>query len=212
MEADLIKFSKFYILQIGTTNIYIYGELSTKDGYITNDIMYDNDTIYLVSSFEIQYKVSNMQKIREKIRLYSRKIYRVLLVGDHGVGKTSFVQKCLTGSFDSKYYTTIGINRKQVIMDNCTFDIFDISGKTGIIYQNNLEADCAIIMFDSNKHNTIDQWYDAVKKINADIPITLCKTKCDQNITLEHESKYINYHQISDNPMLVLNALATYLK
>ena len=52
--------------------------------------------------------------------------YKIILIGNSGVGKTSFFRKLSTGQFSEKNISTIGIEKKTLDLD---MDI-DNNGKT----------------------------------------------------------------------------------
>jgi GTP-binding nuclear protein Ran len=53
----------------------------------------------LIKSFNIEME-GNTQVVAE---------YKLVLVGDGGVGKTTFVKRHLTGEFEKKYIATLGV-------------------------------------------------------------------------------------------------------
>jgi GTP-binding nuclear protein Ran len=59
--------------------------------------------------------------------------YKVVLVGDGGVGKTTFVKRHLTGEFEKKYIATLGVEVHP--MEFCTsrgkvrFMVWDTAGQ-----------------------------------------------------------------------------------
>ena len=59
--------------------------------------------------------------------------FKLVLVGDGGVGKTTFVKRHLTGEFEKKYVATLGVevhplpfhtNRGQIV-----FNVWDTAGQ-----------------------------------------------------------------------------------
>jgi len=80
-------------------------------------------------------------------------IYKCILVGNAGVGKTTFVKRHLTGEFIKDYLPTSDVevnaldfyaNEGQII-----FNVWDCTGnksKNGLGQSHYVGADCAIVM------------------------------------------------------------------
>lgn len=206
MEIDLIKFSKFHILQIADNNFYIYDSLSTENGYIMrnndNEISYTDTTITFTSaSFETKYNVGSASIIKLKQKMQElvpsiaatpaeNKIRqcKLLILGDAGVGKTTLINRHRTGFFTKDYNATLGVNVQPLIFDingiKTVFKVWDIAGSE---INNNAEryfvaADCAIIMFDvtnSLSFKNCNTWYNLLKQEQPNIPVILCGNKVD---------------------------------
>eukprot|EP01088_Endostelium_zonatum_P012733 TRINITY_DN26_c0_g1_i1.p1 TRINITY_DN26_c0_g1~~TRINITY_DN26_c0_g1_i1.p1 ORF type:complete len:225 (+),score=65.24 TRINITY_DN26_c0_g1_i1:62-736(+) len=123
-------------------------------------------------------------------------LYKVLVVGDIGTGKTSIVQRFVHNYFSKNYKTTIGVDfaLKVINWDPTTIvrlQLWDIAGQerfgnmTRVYYK---EAVGAFIVFDVTRVNT----FEAVQKWKSDIdakitlgpdgkpiPVVLLANKCD---------------------------------
>jgi len=115
---------------------------------------------------------------------------KLVLVGDGGVGKTTFVKRHKTGEFEKKYIATIGVevhpmefttNRGKV-----KFNVWDTAGQEklgGLRDGYYIDAHCAIIMFDVTSRITyknVPVWYkDIVRICGENIPIVLVGNKVD---------------------------------
>lgn len=197
MQVNLIKYSKFYILKIDNNNIFIYDELLTKDFHITDSITHDVTTISLVSpGFEIKYDVGhdNIIKLRNLIQQFIEpniivpkiiavepKEYKILLVGNSGVGKTSFIRSLQVKPFNGVYNGSSGIT--WVIIKSLTtgtnfkiYDIYNPDRQTSLYSE---IYDTAIIMYDTSSKDDNNKWYQMIKKRQEKIPIVTYHNKCD---------------------------------
>jgi GTP-binding nuclear protein Ran len=115
--------------------------------------------------------------------------YKLVLVGDGGVGKTVFVKRHKTGEFEKRYDATMGAevhpmdfstNKGRVILD-----VWDTAGQeklSGLRDGYYIGADCAIIMFDVTARTTyknVPKWYKDLTRVCGNIPIVLVGNKVD---------------------------------
>jgi GTP-binding nuclear protein Ran len=104
---------------------------------------------------------------------------KLLIVGDGGVGKTSFVEKLITGTFREKYIPTLGVNVKKLSIDNINFEIWDTAGVEkyrGLKYGYYFLSKCAIVIYDINNKKSYEfakLEIIKIKKICGEIPIVL---------------------------------------
>lgn len=108
------------------------------------------------------------------------KKYRCLLVGNTKVGKTTFINKIITGKFNPNYIPTIGINVIplfcQINKNNVIFNIIDIAGLENnrlLGDANFINADCAIIMMTKYSSNMIRKWRNKIEEYSPNIPIAI---------------------------------------
>jgi len=106
-------------------------------------------------------------------------LYKILVVGDIGVGKTSFIKRYVHGIFSIHYKSTIGVDFALKVIQwddntNIRLQLWDIAGQerfgnmTRVYYK---EAVGAIIVFDVTRSTTFDN-------------VTKWKTDLDSKITL----------------------------
>lgn len=116
--------------------------------------------------------------------------YSILIIGDGGVGKSSYVRKVNTGNFKSKYDTTIGLEPHKFTLKTSDGEkeitILDTAGqeKFGSLRKSVYEiADAAFIMFDLTSRTTytnIPNWYrDLTNEKGEDFPIVIIGNKLD---------------------------------
>jgi GTP-binding nuclear protein Ran len=115
--------------------------------------------------------------------------HKIIIVGDGGVGKTTFVKRHRTGEFEEKYVATLGVEVHPLTFNTnhgrFTLNTWDCAGKKefGGLRDGYYEgAHGAIVMFDvtnRNSYENVESWYEKVRKIRPDIPIVLCGNKVD---------------------------------
>lgn len=117
-------------------------------------------------------------------------IYKILVVGDIGTGKTSIIKKYVHGTFQSGYKCTIGVDfaMKTIEREDYTVKLllWDIAGQerfssmTRIYYR---EASAAVIVYDisrSSTHSSVTNWLEDLRlKLGPDIPVFIFSNKCD---------------------------------
>jgi len=140
--------------------------------------------------------------------------FKVAIIGDGGVGKTTFVNRHRTGEFEKKYVATMGVEVNPLPFatnqGNLVFNIWDCAGQE--FYQglgSGYYVGCqgAIIMFDVTSrvsYKGISKWYDQIRKVCPNIPIVLCGSKVDckdRKVTPQeiqfHRKNGLEYYDIS---------------
>jgi len=116
---------------------------------------------------------------------------KLILVGDGGVGKTTFVKRHLTGEFEKKYIATIGVEVHPMEFTTSKgkikFNVWDTAGQeklAGLKDGYYIDAHCAIIMFDVTSRITyknVPKWHRDITRIcGENIPIVLVGNKVDE--------------------------------
>jgi GTP-binding nuclear protein Ran len=119
-----------------------------------------------------------------------RRQFKLLIVGDAGVGKTAFVQRHVTGAFEKRYVIpTTDVQQRNLSFHTnqgvISFDAWDCAGYEkfkGLRDANFSGADCAIIMFDVTARVTythVSKWYRHITKVCPNIPIVVVGNKMD---------------------------------
>eukprot|EP01122_Echinamoeba_exundans_P002103 TRINITY_DN12067_c0_g1_i1.p1 TRINITY_DN12067_c0_g1~~TRINITY_DN12067_c0_g1_i1.p1 ORF type:complete len:242 (-),score=74.63 TRINITY_DN12067_c0_g1_i1:780-1424(-) len=140
--------------------------------------------------------------------------FKVLLVGDGGVGKTTFVRRHKSGEFERRYIPTIGVEVVPLAwyttQGQIVFNMWDTAGqeKFGVLRDGYyIEGQAAIIMFDVTSRVTyknVPNWHRDIVRVCLEIPMVLCGNKIDvkerqvkpKNISF-HRKKNIQYYEIS---------------
>ena len=136
---------------------------------------------------------------------------KVLIVGDGGVGKSSFLTRYMYGNFNPRYIPTLGVEVHVLNFRNVRINCWDYAGQE--IFQQDLEGcphpDAVIVMFDKSRKSTLSgctRWVKAVlKKFGGNIPIILCGGKSDLDdqhkpITLSHIKAWCNQNFPNPSP------------
>lgn len=140
--------------------------------------------------------------------------FKLVLVGDGGVGKTTFVKRHLTGEFEKKYVATLGVEVHPLAFTTnlgpITFNVWDTAGQEkfgGLRDGYYIQGQCAIIIFDVTSRITyknVPTWHKDLVRVCENIPIVLCGNKVDikdrkvkaKAITF-HRKKNLQYYDIS---------------
>lgn len=142
------------------------------------------------------------------------KKFKLVLIGDGGVGKTVLTKRHKTGGFEMKYIATMGVEvsrlRFHTSAGEVTFNIWDTAGQEkfgGLSDGYYIDADAAIIVFDLTANCTyksVPEYYEKFKLKNPNAPVVLCGNKVDckyrkvqpEDITF-HRQVNIQYYDIS---------------
>merc|ERR1719329_713969 len=140
--------------------------------------------------------------------------FKLVLVGDGGVGKTTFVKRHLTGEFEKKYIATLGVEVHPMPFTTnkgtIVFNVWDTAGQEklgGLRDGYYIGGNCGIIMFDVCSritYSNVPKWHRDLTRVCENIPIVLVGNKCDVNdrkvkakqITF-HRKKNLQYYDIS---------------
>jgi len=140
--------------------------------------------------------------------------YKIVMVGDFGVGKTSLVKRFVDNSFSEEYLSTIGVSISKKMLNESTLMLWDIEGHTEfkpIFKQYLLGAKGFIVVADITRQNTIDAiskhiqlCHDVVK----DAPISVALNKSDIKHTISQET----LNSIKEISPSIINVLKTSAK
>ena len=119
--------------------------------------------------------------------------FKIVVVGDGAVGKTSLIKKYTKGTFETDYVKTIGAQlskyNKEINGDMIRLIFWDIAGQDDFNFLHHLfyrEAKAAIIVFSLEENDLgknsfihIKNWYNQLNKYCGDIPVVLFVNKVD---------------------------------
>merc|ERR1719262_1065694 len=140
--------------------------------------------------------------------------FKLILVGDGGVGKTTFVKRHLNGEFEKRYIATLGVEVHPLTfwtnLGQIIYDCWDTAGQEkfgGLRDGYYINGQCGIIMFDVTSRITyknVPNWHRDLVRVCENIPIVLTGNKVDvkerkvkaKTITF-HRKKNLQYYDIS---------------
>ena len=115
--------------------------------------------------------------------------YKLVLVGDEGIGKTAYVKSLITGEFEEMYMATLGAAVRLIELNtnrgSIRFEVWDVAGKEKFLGSHATYcpgADCAIVMYDlTNKvsKKNVPTHIARVRESAGDIPIVVVGNKMD---------------------------------
>lgn len=157
--------------------------------------------------------IENLETKNERTKMQPH-TFKLVLVGDGGTGKTTFIERHLLGDFRKKYVATLGVEVHPLEFDTnygkVRFDVWDTAGQEkfgGLRDGYYVYADCAIIMFDVTSRRTYDDvlnWHKDLIRACENIPIVLVGNKVDvkdrrvkaKQITFHRKAK-LQYYDLS---------------
>ncbi|CAL4069351.1 unnamed protein product, partial [Meganyctiphanes norvegica] len=129
--------------------------------------------------------------------------YKVVIIGDGGTGKSSYVARLQSEDFYHEYVATMGVEKCTISVETThgefTLVLWDTAGqeKLGPLRDGYYaDADAAILFFDVTSRVTyknIPGWHKDIVRVSPDIPIVLCANKVDVQ-ERKVKSKSIKYH------------------
>jgi len=141
--------------------------------------------------------------------------FKLVLVGDGGVGKTTFVKRHKSGEFEKKYVATLGVEVHPLTfytnLGPITYNVWDTAGQEkfgGLRDGYYVSGKAAIIMFDVTTritYKSVNVWHRDLTRVCENIPIVLVGNKCDvkdrkvkpKHITFHRKKPNIQYYDIS---------------
>ncbi|MFX0143155.1 MAG: Rab family GTPase [Candidatus Hodarchaeota archaeon] len=145
---------------------------------------------------------TELEKVRRKMEYYQNKphspelVYKLSLIGDNGVGKTSMAQRYVHGIFEADYKATIGtyISKKECkfkeLGTSVKFMIWDLAGQSQFerLWPDYLtDSRAGIIVFDITNRESFEhvrKWYNIIKKVALpNIVLILVGNKVDLNVS-----------------------------
>ncbi|KXN92226.1 GTP-binding nuclear protein GSP2/CNR2 [Leucoagaricus sp. SymC.cos] len=140
--------------------------------------------------------------------------FKIVVVGDGGTGKTTFIKRHLTGEFEKKYIATLGVEVHPLSFPTnygtICFNVWDTAGQEkfgGLRDGYYIQGQGGIIMFDVTSRITyknVPNWHRDLERVCENIPIVLCGNKVDvkerkvkTGAVTFHRKKGLQYYEIS---------------
>lgn len=159
---------------------------------------------------------SNMQQMQQNSNIPK---FKLILCGDGGTGKTTFVKRHLTGEFDKKYVATMGVEVHPIPFSTnlgpVIFNCWDTAGQEkfgGLRDGYYIGGNAAIIMFDVTARVTyknVPHWHKDLVRVCENIPIVLCGNKVDCK-DRKVKPKDINFHRRKNLQYYDISAKSNY--
>lgn len=127
--------------------------------------------------------------------------YKVIIVGDARVGKTTYIENLLNHTYNNQYVATLGVNVNLLKLSNhpnVIFNCWDCAGSERFIGLGDgyyIEANGAIVMVDIHNDSilSVSKWVTSIKRVCPDIPIVIVLNQCDKE-----DTRSIMYKDIYD--------------
>jgi GTP-binding nuclear protein Ran len=140
--------------------------------------------------------------------------FKLVLVGDAGVGKTTFVKRHKIGEFEKTYLPTQGVEVHKLPFHTTygpvVFDAWDTAGQerfSGLRDGYYIDGKAAILMFDvtnRDSYKNIPHWHKDIQRICEEIPTVLLGNKSDvkerkvtPKMVSHHRKTNIQYYDVS---------------
>ena len=120
----------------------------------------------------------------------TRRSFKITLIGDGGVGKTTFVKRHRTSEFEKKYVPTLGVEvhplRYHTNKGEVCFNAWDCAGNPkfiGLADGYYIQANCAMVFFDVTNRTSFERvpyWIGELRRVcGEDLPIVVVGNKVD---------------------------------
>lgn len=148
---------------------------------------------------------------------------KIVILGDGGVGKTTYIKRFLTGEFIKSYDPTIGTQIDALPFTTSdgkvVLEIWDCAGQekySGLGDGYYISADAAIIMIDLTRRITLVSavhWYVKLMKMKPKIPIVFVGNKSDSayvQLSPKFVQDYLSGKNIPDSQYYTISAKSNY--
>lgn len=142
--------------------------------------------------------------------------FKLILVGESGVGKTVFVKKLRTSSFEEKHVKTLGVEvhplRFETSHGQICFNVWDTAGDyrlAGLDVGYYLQSQCALYMFDCTQMDTTiarcKYFADRINQTCGELPCVVVGNKYE-NLEMDNFDDSIFHISTKEDEMNILKA------
>lgn len=129
----------------------------------------------------------------------------LLIVGEGGVGKSSYLERLKNKNIKDMHIPTLGVDTGIICYKGKKWTIWDTSGTdkfVGLKEGYYLGKDCAIIMISDSilSYNSVEKFKNIILSICGNIPIVIVINKCELN---NADINYKNLKKKENNIILV---------
>ena len=123
--------------------------------------------------------------------------YKICLLGDGGVGKTTFVKRHMLHTFEKKYVATLGVEVDPVRKEGVIFNLWDCAGQEkfgGLRDGYYVQSQGAMFFFSLDSKETLvnlGRWVRDFKRMCGDVPVVVVGTKSDSSNMSDEEVQKI---------------------
>ena len=141
----------------------------------------NNNTKNNTISMENAYSNNNHEKY--SLSKQYDDLFKLVIIGDSGVGKSCLLLRFADDTFTENYYSTIGVDFRFKCLEigdrKCKLQIWDTAGQerfktvTSAYYRG---ADGIIIVFDQTdreSYNNVQNWIEDISRYSADDPVKI---------------------------------------
>jgi len=136
--------------------------------------------------------------------------YKIILIGDGGVGKTTYVKRLLQNVFEKRYIATLGVEVAPFRKEGFVFNLWDCAGQEkfcGLQDGYYIQAHGAIFFFDLTSKislKNLKSWVSKCSKVTGNIPCVIVGLKSDISKGKIKDEEILNY--IGDIPFVKVSS------
>lgn len=141
--------------------------------------------------------------------------YKCMVVGDGGVGKTTYVKRWVTGQFERKYLATLGVEVVPVMLAGfrrsprfCSaktfrFNFWDTAGQEkfgGLRDGYYVQANCGMVCFDLTSRltwNNVPRWLNDLSQYTTNIVLVGFKSDLSAKVTPAEIAAFASAHGLT---------------
>ena len=108
--------------------------------------------------------------------------YKVCVIGESGVGKTSFVLHHLDQSFTEMHVATLGVEVHPIVKLGVCFNMWDCAGDDrfgGLREGYFIRSNACLLFATKDTLSTLAEWRSLYRSIDPEGPIVVVINKCD---------------------------------